>query len=237
MNQSTKTALAIVAVVALAGAFWLLLLGPKREKASELAKQTSALRSEVAAEQQRVAAAVVAKRKFPRYYAELVLLGKAVPAEAATPSLLVQLNGISRKADTSFQSIAAGGGAEEETAAVPTGEVTASTGETTALPPIGSTLGPAGLGALPYGLQFNGDFFDVADFIEGLDALVTTKDGIIDAEGRMVTIDSFSLEPLEEEDSPPEELAANFSVNTYVTPPGQGLTAGATPSGPATTTP
>src|SRR5437762_831588 len=126
MTQAARTTLAVVAVVALAGAFWLLLLGPQREKADEMAEQTSSLQSEVASEQQRVDAALVAKQKFPRYYSELVLLGKAVPAESATPSLLVQLNGVSAKADTSFRSIVGGGAVEETapTAAVP-GEETA----------------------------------------------------------------------------------------------------------------
>jgi Tfp pilus assembly protein PilO len=231
MNQSTKTALAVVAVVALAGAFWLLLLGPKREKASELSEQTSSLRSEVATEQQRAAAALVAKRDFPRYYTELVLLGKAVPAEAATPSLLVQLNGVSAKADTSFQSIVAGGGGQEATASVPVA------GEAGTLSPIGSTVGPAGLSAMPYELQFSGGFFGIADFIEGLNSLVRTKNGAVVAKGRLVTIDGFNLAPPSEEKEVTDELKATFAVNTYVTPPGQGLTAGATPAGPAPITP
>lgn len=234
MNQSTKTALAVIAVFALAGAFWLLLLGPKREKASELSEQTASLRSEVASEQQRADAAVVAKREFPRYYSELVLLGKAVPAEAATPSLLVQLNGVSARSDTSFQSIATGGGGEEAVSAP-----AATTEPASTLPPIGSTAGPAGFSAMPYSLELDGGFFDVANFVQGLDSLVTTKDGVVVAKGRLVTIDSFTLAPASEESTggPDAKLAANFEVNTYVTPPGQGLTAGATPSGPTATPP
>jgi len=232
VNQSTKTALAVVAVIALAGAFWLLLLGPKREKADELAEQTSSLRSEVASERQRAESAVVAKRDFPRYYSELVLLGKAVPAEAATPSLLVQLNGVSAKANTSFQSISGGGaGAEEEVVPALPGE------EVVIPPPIGSSAGPGGLLGMPYSLQFDGGFFDVADFIQGLDSLVRTKDGIVDADGRLVMIDGFDLAPVEEHSGRPGELTATFGVTTYVAPPGQGLTAGATPAGPSTTAP
>lgn len=231
MSRSTKSALAIVVVLALAGAFWLLLLGPKREKASELAEQTSALRGEVATERQRALAALDAKREFPRYYRELVLLGKAVPAEAATPSLLVQLNGVSAHADTRFQSISLGGEGG--------GEAAAETGDPASLLPLGASIGPAGLSAMPYELEFEGGFFDIADFIEGLDSLVKTKNGVVDAKGRLVTIDSFNLAPVAAESSDAAasgSLAAGFSVSTYVTPPGQGLTAGATPSGPSTAT-
>ena len=86
MSQNAKTALAIAAVVALAIAFWFLLLSPKQEKADELGSQVKTLRTEVASEQQRVEAGLAAKRAFADDYQQLVLLGKAVPAEAATPS-------------------------------------------------------------------------------------------------------------------------------------------------------
>lgn len=226
-SQSTKTALAIVAVIGLAVAFWMLLLAPKREKADELAEQTTQLSAEIATEQQRAASALEAKHNFPRNYQRLILLGKAVPAEAATPSLLVQLSGVSARTETSFQSIASGAGGEE-----------ASSPEATegaaALLPLGASVGPAGLAAMPYALEFDGGFFAIADFIEGLDSLVETKDGEVDANGRLITIDGFNLAPGgdEGEAAASDALHASFSVTTYVTPPGQGLTAGATASGP-----
>ncbi len=95
---------------------------------------------------------------------------------------------------------------------------------------------------MPYALEFDGGFFAIADFIEGIDSLVETRDGTVDAKGRLVTIDGFNMAPSgEEEGSASSDLHASFSVTTYVTPPGQGLTAGATAEGPsatpATTTP
>lgn len=239
MNQSTKTALAVVAVIGLAAAFWLALFAPQREKADELAEQTSSLRAEVVSEQQRAATSVLAKQNFQRNYQQLILLGKAVPAEAATPSLLVQLAGVSASADTSFRSITQGGegGGGGEEAASETSAVTAEAG--LAQLPLGAGVGPAGLSSMPYALEFDGGFFDIADFIRGLDSLVKTKDGQVDAKGRLVTIDGFNLTPESTESSnsgPTDNLEATFQVTTYVTPPGQGLTAGATPSGPATST-
>jgi hypothetical protein len=97
--------------------------------------------------------------------------------------------------------------------------------------PIGATVGSAGLGVMPYDLTFRGTFFEVADFIAGLDALVKTKGGVLDADGRLVTIDGFSLEADDEVGFP--ELKGTFAVTTYLTPPGQGVTAGATPAAPA----
>src|SRR2546429_4578815 len=45
---------------------------------------------------------------------------------------------------------------------------------------------------------------------------------------RLATIDGFSLQP-----SSSGGLTANLAITTYVTPASQGLTAGATPAGPA----
>ena len=82
---------------------------------------------------------------------------------------------------------------------------------------------------MPYDMLFEGDFFDVADFIEDLDAFVQTEDGL-EVDGRLVTVDGFALNPNDEGGFIP--LKANFSVTTYLVPPDQGLTAGASAAGP-----
>ena len=87
---------------------------------------------------------------------------------------------------------------------------------------------------MPYTLTFRGEFFQIADFIAGLDALVKTTNGRLNANGRLVTVDGFSLEEDEEAGFP--TLTAKFAVTTYLTPPGQGVTAGATPIAPPATT-
>jgi Tfp pilus assembly protein PilO len=231
MKESTKTALAVVAVLGIAIAFWLVLLAPKRDEASELGDQVTRVESEVSAEQARAESSLVAKRSYSSDYAQLVGLGKAVPAEAATPSLLVQVQGLSLASKTDFNGISGAGG--EESAPV---EAVA-TEPTEDLAPIGATPGPAGLLKMPYTLEFNGEFFDIAKFIEGVDSLVSTKEGKVRADGRLMTIDGFQLNSAAEEGAEGKEpsslLAAKFNVTTYVTPPGQGLTSGGTSAGPA----
>lgn len=237
MKESTKTALAVAFLVVVAGAFWMLLLSPKRDKANALSEQKTALVAEVASEQQRANEALEDKKKFPRDYAQLIQLGVAVPAEPSTSSLLVQLQGLGDRSETQFQAIALGGG---EGAAAGGGE-SEGTKEAKDLPPLGSSVGAAGFSAMPYGLQFSGGFFDIANFIHGLDSLVTTKNGRVDAKGRLITVDHFTIAPADAEgetgSSASGKLAAQFNVTTYVTPPGQGITAGATPAGPSGTTP
>jgi Tfp pilus assembly protein PilO len=112
------------------------------------------------------------------------------------------------------------------TAPVPATETAA------AVMPIGATVGPAGLPTLPYDLTFRGDFFQIADFIAGVDRLIGLKKSAsqVAANGRLLTIDGFSLKGGRPGSSP--ELDALFAMTSYVTPGGQGLTLGASPTAP-----
>ena len=88
-----------------------------------------------------------------------------------------------------------------------------------ALLPLGATIGPAGLGVMPYKLSFSGSFFQIADFIAEIDSLVHDSGEQVDVEGRLVTLNGFSL--TEEQDRGFPYLNASFSVTTYLTPPGR----------------
>jgi hypothetical protein len=225
LNDTARLILVAVAIVVLAGAFYLMLLQPKRDKAGELSTQEAALSSELSSVESTVSAAESAKAEFPGDYRQLVVLGKAVPSEAETPSLLVQLNGLSAGAHTSFRSIALGGGGE--------GVAVEGAEGSTALSPLGAAAGPSGLLSMPYTLEFEGGFFDVAKFMHKLDSMVVTDGTEVSAKGRLIMVDGFSLVPLSgEQSSAAGRLQANLSVNTYVTPPGQGLTSEATSAGP-----
>lgn len=236
-SANSKLVVAMVVVAALAGAFWMLLLSPKREEASKLSTEVSQASESLAQHRSEVAIAEQARREFPVAYQQLVVLGKAVPGDDDTPSLLVQINRISHNAKVRFQALtlnSSGGGEEapppvaptvSETPPPPT-EVAAST------LPLGATIGPAGLGVLPYTLTFKGNFFHLADFIKGLDKLVRTENTKVSVYGRLITIDGFSLGVDSESEFP--RLEATFDITAYVTPPAEeGVTGEATPEGPA----
>ena len=123
------------------------------------------------------ATAGAAKTDFKSNYRKLITLGKAVPVDADTPSLLTQLQTLSQRSNVRFQSIALGGSGG--TPATPATAVTGApiaTGEATeasaSLLPIGASVGAAGLPLMPYALEFEGDFFDVADFFGEIDGMV-----------------------------------------------------------------
>jgi Tfp pilus assembly protein PilO len=238
MSANDRTILLVVPVIAAVAAFWLLVLSPKQDEADKLDARITQLQSAVAEQQQAADAGVAARKEFPRDYHRLVVMGKAVPVDDETASLLVQLNRIANRSGVDFRAIVLGGGDSGDTAAATPS--TSTTGATTAAPatesaaatlPIGATVGSAGLPTLPYTLTFRGTYFEVADFMQGVDALVRVRKGLVAADGRLVTIDNFTMNADEAFAFP--VLKATVQVTTYVTPADQGATAGATPTGPS----
>jgi Tfp pilus assembly protein PilO len=233
-KSSGTTIVAMLAVAALAIAFWMLLLGPKREEAAKLGEEVEAVEASLALHRSEVAAAEEAREQFPADYQKLVVLGKAVPAGDETASLLVQVSGIAKRTRVKFQdlSLSSEGGSGEAAEAAPAGGPQLSATEATAsLLPLGATIGPAGLAVMPYSLTFEGDFFQIADFIKGLDGLVRTRSDGVTVDGRLITIDDFTLSSGEGA-STSTSLSASFSVTTYLMPPGEGAAAGAAPASP-----
>jgi len=282
MKQSDRTIMVGVALLGLTIAFWVMILSPKRQEASDLSQQVSDLRASVQQQQQLAAFAEQAKSSFGQNYHRLVVLGKAVPEDSDQASLLVQLNGLAQRAGVSFRALsldasaavaapvatlttpapgtAAGDASPSSTTSTPpaSGTTTTSTPVTTgaavavlpteanaALTPLGSGVGPAGLPVMPYQLSFSGGFFQIADFLHELDQLVHTSHGNVSVNGRLLTVGGFTLLPADTSatststSSAPQsptlgKLTVSLSVTTYLTPADQGLTGGATPSGPVT---
>jgi hypothetical protein len=245
MTSTNRLIVAMLALAALAVAFWMLALSPKREEAKELGVQVEELRASLAQHEAEVAEAEEARDEFPVNYQELVVLGKAVPGDDDTASLLVQLNRISRAAGIKFSTftLSSEGGGETpppetpapESSATPASNQISPTEAAASTLPLGASVGPAGLAVMPYTLEFEGEFFELADFIKGLDALVKTESEKVAVDGRLLTIDGFSLAADENKGFP--HLTATFGVTTYLTPPTQGVTGGATPTGPAEAAP
>lgn len=249
MSSSNRLVVSILVVAALAIGFWVLALSPKRDEADELAGQVEQLRVSLAEAQSKATEAAAARRDFPADYRQLVVLGKAVPASDNTSSLLVELSHVATRAKLKFDSIllnASGEEAPAPEATAPVAPTVPSAGASGAVPasatvppteaaasvmPLGASIGPAGLAVMPYNLTFSGDFFHVADFIKGIDSLVHIGGPEVAVDGRLVTLNGFALSADAVEGFP--HLNATFAVTTYLTPPSQGLTAGASPSAPA----
>lgn len=238
MTSSNRAIVAMIALAVLAFIFWTQLLSPKREEAKELGAQVEQLETSLVQHNAEIAEGEEAKKEFSTEYQRLVVVGKAVPGDDDIASLLVQANRLADRAGGTFRDIqlsAEGGGEEASAPPAATAEAPASPTEVAAsLLPLGATIGPAGLAVMPYTVTFDGSFFEIADFIKGIDSLVKTNDEEVAVDGRLVTVDGFALQADPEVGFP--ALQASFALTTYLTPPGEGATGGATPSAPGTET-
>ena len=110
MTQRDRMVLAVVVAIAALGAFWFLVLGPKREEASKLSDKVSTEQKRLQDAQQTVAAGQAAKQAYPRNYATVARLGEAVPVEDQVPSLVVQVNAAARSTGVDFRALKLSGG-------------------------------------------------------------------------------------------------------------------------------
>jgi hypothetical protein len=92
---------------------------------------------------------------------------------------------------------------------------------------------PAGLETVPLTLQFEGNFFKLADFFHELKRFVRVANEDVLVSGRLVKVDSVSWAS-DLENFP--RIRADVTATIYLSPLAQGVTAGATPTGPAPTT-
>ena len=121
------TVLPLLVVVA----YWFLLLSPKRQEASKAGEELAKQEQRLDAAQQQAAAAKGAKTDFAADYAEIVRLGKAIPASVDMPSLLVQLESAAEGTGIQFTKIATSDDAAAA-AAPSTSSTSGSTGTTPA---------------------------------------------------------------------------------------------------------
>lgn len=257
MKNTDKAILLGLALAGIVAALWFLVVSPKREEAGRLAGEIAELEASVAEQEALADQAEVAESGFARSYSSMVRLGKAAPAGSDTASLLEQLESLATESRTEFLTLtlsadaAAAPAPAPAPAAAPTdgsaapadaAAPVAATESAVALQPLGAAVGPAGLLTMPYDLTFEGDFFALSEFLAGLDGLVhvdrrgqLVTTGPQAAKGRLLTIDGFSLSVPDE--AATDTLSATVAVTSYLTPPGEGLTAGATTEGPAATVP
>jgi hypothetical protein len=98
----------------------------------------------------------------------------------------------------------------------------------------GGTCAP-GLECVPLEFEFEGRFFNLADFFHRLKRFVAVANDKVLVDGRLLTIDGLKFSSGEIF----PRLKAEITATVYLAPKSEGVTAGATPQGPApaTTTP
>jgi hypothetical protein len=201
MTARDRTILMVVAALAAVAAFWFLALKPKRAEIGALDGQIATQTQRLQTAQTTVAAGLAAKSAYPRDYATVTELGKALPADDDLPSLLYQLDAASHGTHIEFDSIQRATGGSTSAAPASSGSTTSGsasgTGAATsaaALPP-GATVGAAGLATLPFTFTFTGSFFDLQRLLAGVHGFVRPTDSGVAVRGRLLTVNGVSLVP------------------------------------------
>jgi len=247
----------VLVAVALAG-FWFLLLAPKRTKASDLGAQVAEQQQRLETAKQSVQASRQAQATYAANYATVAQLGKAVPVDDDVPSLVYQLDSTAEDTGVDFRVVklsasgatpapaptptpAPGASGSASASSAPAASSSSSAPATASTPapatqtasaglPPGAVVGPAGFPTMPFSFTFEGSFFRLSEFFGDLEGYIGTRRGALEVSGRLLTVDGFSLKAADEGFP---RMTAIVSATAYILPASEGLTAGATPAGPA----
>jgi Tfp pilus assembly protein PilO len=193
---------AVVAVLAVGG-YWKLLLAPKRAEANDLATQVATQQAQLAQTQNLIASYSGAKAAYKTNYATVVRLGKAVPTDDDTRSLLVQLDTSAKRAGVDFDLININGSASNTDSASSSADVTP------------GAINAGTFSAMPFSFGFTGTFSTLGEFLARLERFVTLKGDKVEVNGRLVRVESINLAPAE--DGWPG-LAAAIGASAYIVP-------------------
>ncbi|MEP6909983.1 MAG: type 4a pilus biogenesis protein PilO [Actinomycetota bacterium] len=144
-----------------------------------------------------------AKATPPIRVAELFRLTKAMPDQVDMAGILLELSRVARESGIEFDSISPQGAA-----------------------PV------TGYSSVPITLEFDGNYYELSDFLFRLRNLVRVRAGQLDAQGRLFVVDTVSFS--ESTHSFPR-IKASLTVHAFVY--GDVSTAGAAPAAPAGTDP
>ena len=147
---------------------------------------------------------VTAARSAPKIeVADVYRLAKAMPAKTDMPDLVLELSQLARDTGISFDSISP-----------------------QPVAPIGS------YSVLPISVTFQGNFYNLADFLYRLRSLVTVHAGRLDATGRLFSVDTLAFS---ESDKKFPQIRASLVIDAFVYAAAPASVPAATP--PAASTP
>jgi Tfp pilus assembly protein PilO len=175
MSVRERTILGCAGMAVLVALLWFGALAPKRHQANDLGtsvSQAEQVRNDASA---KAAAGEAAKSSYPRDYATVARLGKAVPTQADVPSLVYQLETAARAAKVDFRSMAI----DSPAAAVP-GAVAADAG---------------GVVPTPFTFTIEGSYFGVRRMLSALRGFSRIKGGQVSVSGRLLTLEDVKISP------------------------------------------
>jgi Tfp pilus assembly protein PilO len=222
-SRDRKLLLALIPIALVLG-YWFLLLAPKRAEEGKVKNTLTAAQGARDTAAARLTQLSAAKRSFADDYQTVIRLGKSIPATLDMPSLIVQLNSAASGTGIQFTSIQSG----QQASSPGSGAGSSTSKSSSSLP---------GLDSVPLTFEFDGDFFHLADFLHAMKRFVQVANNQIEVRGRLMTVDDISFKTQSQTTGGSSvPITASVQATVYLAPKALGLSAGATPQGPAGTT-
>jgi type IV pilus assembly protein PilO len=198
-----KLGLLTAAVLLVLVGGWFLVLQPKRSEATRVQKQIDDVEAQIQATEASLSHPQGAVAPAIRV-ADLFRLSRAMPDQADIPGILLQLSRVADETGVEFESI--------------------------------TPHDPSPLGSyerVPIDLVFEGRFYDLSDFLYRLRNLVSVRQGVLNATGRLFSVDAISFDQGALQFP---HVKATLTISAYVFGDGTGSSNPATASGSSETT-
>jgi Tfp pilus assembly protein PilO len=217
MSNRDRIVIGVVACLVAVAGFWFLALKPKRAEADAATARAAEAQSQLQAATDALATATAARASFETDYATIARLGKAVPEDDDIHSLLVQLDAEAGGTNVDFRTVEIGGGANAGAAAADP-----------------AASGTAGFETTAFAFTFKGTYKNLQQFMARMERFVNLRNEKMNVTGRLLRLETIDMQ-VDTVGFP--RIMARIAGKSYQVPETQGLTAGATPTGPAAATP
>jgi hypothetical protein len=190
LRRRDRIVLAVVAVLAVLGAFYLVALKPERQQASALQAQITTQQQALTAAQQSYNVGRAARASLKTDGPEWAALKLAVPQQSDIPALLRTLEKNAKSVHVSMQAISLSGASGSTPAAPAPAPAPATTG---AAPTAGAAAAAPAATPVPIQLTFAGGYVALNKLVRKLTGLVALSGGKVHAAGPLLSINSVAL--------------------------------------------
>ena len=218
MSRTYQILIAGVLALVAVGGYWKMVIAPKRAAIVKLDQQIATHEAELAQTQSLIVTYQGARDAYETNYATFVRLGKAVPTDDDTRSLVVQLDAAAKRSAVDFSTINVNGGG-------------AAGGSTASAAIIPGAVNAGSFSAMPFTFSFDGTFATLGNFFSRLERFVSVNGDKISVSGRLLRLESIQLQPGE---GGWPSLTAQVGASSYIVPVAEAPTAAAATTAPAT---
>ena len=137
-------------------------MAPKRAEAAKLEQEVATQEAQLAQTQALIQTYEGARAAYKDNYAKVVRLGKAIPSDDDTKSLVVQLDAAAKRSDVDFDTLNVNGRRWRPPPTAPARSIP-------------GAVNAGAFSAMPFALSFTGDFATLGNFLSRLERFVTSR--------------------------------------------------------------